>query len=201
MKEYLKPTAVMNFDTPEIAELAMGLTAGIETDKEKTVALFYFVRDMIAYKIFDVDLTINSFQATSTLERGHGFCIPKAVLLASFARAVKIPSRLHFADLRNHRLPEHLLKKLKTDIMAFHGYVELFFDNKWIAVNPAFDIKMCIRNDFIPVEFDGENDALFHHNDVNGNPHMEYKTDHGTFPDLPYEKVISAFRNTYEYLK
>ena len=39
---------------------------------------------------------------SATLARGYGFCVNKAVLLAALARAVGIPARLGFADVRNH---------------------------------------------------------------------------------------------------
>lgn len=173
------------------------MTDGLETQKEKAIALFYFVRDNIKYKIFQEDLDINLFRASQTLTRGYGFCIPKAVLLVALARSLGIPSRLHFADIRNHRLPPHIFEKLQTDIMVYHGYAEYFFDNKWFKVNPAFDNDMCLRHNFFPVEFRGEGDALFHHKDRSGRIHIEYIADHGTFDDLPYEVIRTKFRDEY----
>ena len=119
------------------------MTEGLMTNEEQACALFYYVRDEIKYKLFSEELTFDHFKASEALKNGSGFCIPKAGLLISFARAAGIPARLHLADIRNHRLPDHIFERLKTDIMVYHGYAELHLNDRWIAATPALDNALC----------------------------------------------------------
>ncbi|UCH88221.1 MAG: transglutaminase family protein [Thermoplasmata archaeon] len=198
MEQYLRATDFFDWNMPEVESKANELTEGLDSPEKKAKALFYFIRDKIKYRIVLEDLNENIFKASTTLARGYGFCIPKANLLVALARASSIPSRLHFADIRNHQLPSHILERLGTNLMTYHGYVEFFLNDKWIKVNPAFDIEMCKKFDIIPVEFSGKNDALFHHLDQKGRLHIDYLKDHGTFEDFPYERVIKAFTSEYK---
>lgn len=201
-KKYLNPTKTINCDASEILETAVKLSSNLKNQTENAKALYYFVRDHIKYRITFETLTLEYFKASETLKRGFGFCIPKAILLAALARSQNIPAKLHFVDIRNHQLPAHLKSKLKTDLMAYHAYVELFLNKRWLKVNPAFDIKMCEKYNIIPVEFSGTNDALFHHLDRKGRLHIEYleESDHGIFDDLPYEQILAEFKKVYPHL-
>jgi transglutaminase-like putative cysteine protease len=179
----------------------MDVTSGLKGVEEIAKALFYFVRDDIKYRIFLDVIDFEMFKASNTLNRGFGFCIPKANLLAALARANGIPSRLHFADIRNHQLPAHIMERLFTDLMVYHGYVELFINHRWVKANPSLDIELCNKYDIIPVDFNGLEDALFHTLDRIGRLHIEYINDHGTFNDLPYDNIIKAFSNNYKIEK
>ena len=117
MDRYLAYTPALDWNTPEVREKAIELTSGLEEDKEKAIALFYFVRDEIRYRITQELPALGTLKASITLKRGYGFCIPKAVLLTSFARSVGIPTRLHFADVRNHRLPKDLKQTVGSALL------------------------------------------------------------------------------------
>jgi hypothetical protein len=41
------------------------------------------------------------------------------------------------------------------------------------------------------------NDAIFHPFDMEGRRHMEYIADHGSFADLPYDRIIESFLTCY----
>lgn len=84
--------------------------------------------------------------------------------------------------------------------MTYHGYVDLFLNDRWVSVNPAFSRKMCEKYEIIPVEFNGSDDALFHHIDSKGRLHIDYIKDLGTHDDLPFDEIVTAFRNMYDYL-
>lgn len=199
MGKYLCPTYFLDFDSPAIKEKANLLVKSIPKGStgEKVKALFYFVRDEIKYKIQADIFRRKTLKSSNTLANGHGFCIPKAILLASLARALKIPSRLHFADIRNHRITDSLRSLMGTDLFTYHGYCEVYLGNNWIKLNPAFDKELCEEKGFIPVEFDGEHHALFSKVDAYGNPFMEYIVDHGTFSDVPYNQIVTAWVETY----
>ena len=201
MEDYLRPTETLDWDSRSVNTKAEELTQGKDGDLEVVKTLFYFVRDQIPYRLFQGLADIDFFKASKTLGRGYGFCIPKAVLLASLLRASDIPSRLHFADLVNHLLPPGSKEYLGTDIMVYHGYVEVFLKNKWIKLNPAFNRELCEKFDIVPVVFRGSQDALFERFNNNGELHVEYKIDHGYFDDLPFERIMSAFKTAYPHLR
>lgn len=201
MEEFLHPTFFIDADATSVRGRARELTYGTSSDVERARALFYFVRDSLPYRIVHEIPGRDYFRASETLRRGDGFCMPKAVLLAALARAAGIPSRLHFADIRNHLLPPTTLERLRTDIMAYHTYVELYLDRKWVRATPSFDIGYCERFGIAPVEFDGRTDALLHRLDRRGGVHIEYVADHGTRADFPLEEVALALRRAYPHLK
>lgn len=100
---YLQPTAFIESDAEAIQRLAGELRR--PTARETAVALFNWVRDSIRYDPYTALDPAPSFRATAVLERGRGFCVQKAVLLAALARAAGIPARLSFVDVRNHKSP------------------------------------------------------------------------------------------------
>ena len=196
---YLKPTFVIDSDSKVIKEKATMLTEKYNSQKEKAKELFYFVRDKIVYIPFPDSFLIEEYRASKTLQRRKGYCTQKAVLLTALARAVGIPARLGFADIINHLIPKKLLEMMGTNKFVYHGYSELWLDNKWVEATPAFDIEMCSKFDIKPVEFDGVTDAIFHERDKKGELHIEYIKYHGKYADLPYEKMMQAWKDEYTY--
>jgi len=97
-----------------------------------------------------------SMRASSVLNKGQGYCVAKAVLLAALARSRTIPARLGFADVKNHLTTERLTRLLRTDIYVYHGYTELFLNNKWVKATPAFNLTLCNNFNVKPLEFDGK---------------------------------------------
>ena len=192
---YLKPTYFIDCDSPSIRLITKEITASHLWDKARS--LFYFVRDTVTYTPYSPFYLPEHYPASTTLERGEGFCVQKAILLAALARASGIPARLVFADIKNHLVPQKLWKMMKTNAFAFHGYNELYLEGEWIKVTPTFDQDMCRRLNLKPVEFDGHNPATFHARDLDGRLHIEYIQDHGHFADLPYEKLMVSYRKTY----
>jgi transglutaminase-like putative cysteine protease len=197
MERYLKPTARIDSDHPSIKGIAQDLIGGKREATDKAKSLFYWVRDEIKYNPFLALEVLEDYRASKTLERGQGFCIEKAAILAAFARAVGIPARLHFADIRNHLVSDRLLKVMGTNLFSYHGYTELYIDGKWVKATPAFDLKMCRKNSIIPVEFDGQNDAILHSHNLDGNLHIEYVKDHGYREDVPVDEILAAWDKHY----
>lgn len=100
MERYLKSTATIDSDNPSIKEKAQNLIRGKRETTDKAKSLFFWVRDEIKYNPFVPLEVLENYRASKTLERGQGFCVEKAAVLAAFARAVGIPARLHLADIR-----------------------------------------------------------------------------------------------------
>jgi len=191
----LAATEYIESEAPEIVALARSLRA--DTTVETAVALFYWVRDSIKYDPYTSMNPPEEYRATRVLERGRGFCIMKAVLLAALGRAAGIPTRLGFADVRNHKTPEKLRAAMRTDLFVFHGYVEFFIAGQWVKATPAFDPETTDKANALPVELDGTNDAMLHPVDPEGHPHIEYIHDRGPYADLPIDEIRETFIEVY----
>src|SRR5206468_3249962 len=95
--------------------------AGATTDREKAVALFLAVRDGWRYDPYTSTRVPSDYRASDVLARTSAYCIPKAVLLSAACRAVGIPARLGFADVRNRLQSEKLKERMGTDLFLYHG--------------------------------------------------------------------------------
>jgi transglutaminase-like putative cysteine protease len=199
-EEYLQPTQFIDSDSPQIVAFAQAVVGDAKTDIEKAVNLYYAVRDRIRYNPYVIDFDPATYKASWPLQTGEGFCIQKAILLAAVARVEGIPSRLGFADVRNHLATERLIALMRTDEFIYHGYTELYLNGKWVKATPAFNLSLCQKFDVKPLEFNGTEDSIFHPFDISGNMHMEYIRDHGQFADFPLEKMIQAFEEGYPHL-
>jgi transglutaminase-like putative cysteine protease len=194
---YVGPTRYLDSDHPDVMAFAHDSAGSHRGDRDRAVALYYAVRDGIRYDPYRIQLTAEAMRASAVLERGSGFCVAKAVLLAAGARALGVPSRLGFADVRNHLTTPRLRRIVKTDVFKFHGYTDLHLDGQWVKATPAFNASLCERFDVDPLAFDGKHDALLQQADRQGNRYMEYLTDRGTFADLPLDEIRQVFEDSY----
>lgn len=173
-------------------------TAGdASDDAERARRLFAGVRDTIRYDSYAFDPSREAFRASAVLASERNWCVPKSILLTAAARAVGVPARIGFADVRNHLSTPRLRERMGTDLFVYHGYAVLHVDGAWRKVSPAFDSGLCERFGVPPLNFDGRSDALLHAYDGEGRRHMEYVTDHGTWSDVPLDLMWTAFRRTY----
>jgi transglutaminase-like putative cysteine protease len=196
MNEYLKPGRFVDSDHPAVIDFAKKNSTG-RTDRERAVSLYYAVRDSIRYNPFQNFMLDDTYRGSVCIERGVGWCVPKAALLAACARAVGIASRVGYADVKNHLTTPELTAKMGTDLFVFHGYTEFLLDGKWVKSTPAFNLSLCTRFRVKPLEFDGVNDSLFHPFDEDDRRHMEYVRERGSFADVPAEEIKRVFSETY----
>lgn len=196
VQKYLQPTWFIDSDHPKIKEYNQKHLTNKKNALEKAVTLFYLVRDNWRYNPYSLKMKRECFKASSVLKIQSSFCIPKAVLLAALAREQGIPSRLGFADVRNHLSTERFQRIMDSDIYVYHGYTELYLDHHWVKATPAFNKALCDKFGVKPLEFDGRSDSIFHEYDKEGRKHMEYVKDRGVFGDLPFDDIKTAF---YEY--
>ncbi len=200
MKSYLSPTPFFDFDHPALQRFAAEHTSASMSQKDKAIALYLAVRDKIRYNPYTFNLEPDTYRASHCLQQGEGFCIPKAILLGALARQQGIPARLGLADVRNHLATPALLAWMRTDVFAMHGYIELYLDGKWVKATPAFNRSLCEKMAVPVLEFDGENDSVFHAYSSDGQRHMEYIRDHGTFADVPLTLIGEVTEKTYPHL-
>jgi transglutaminase-like putative cysteine protease len=197
MDRYLRPTPFLDIHHPRVRELAETATAGAADTTERAVRLYYAVRDGLRYDPYGIDFSPASFTASTVIERGRGYCVAKATVLAAAARALAIPSRLGFADVRNHLATPRLREQMGTDVFYYHGYTELFLEGRWVKATPAFNVELCRRFGVRPLEFDGLEDSIFHPLDADGRLHMEYLNDRGSRDDVPLDELREAMARLY----
>ena len=189
--QYLASTDTIDAVSPAIREKVTELTRGCTDDAEKAVRLFYFVRDEIPYNIYMISMFREDFVASTVLERGKGYCMQKAVLLAALGRAAGIPTRLAFAKIRNNRTPQRFVDKVGTNVFPRHGYDQFFLDGEWISAAATFDRQLCEKNGLKTVEFDGMSDATLPLEDASGNPYIDYVELFGHEADLPLDWIVA----------
>ena len=195
MKDYLKCTEIIDCDTEVIRQKAGEITEGLQTDREKAVALYYFVRDQIRHNAYAPLYDLERYKASVVLEAGNGICQQKSVLLAALARAVGIPSRIGFVDVHDHQLSESFKEMIGgINVFPFHGFAELFIDGRWVHASPAYDLATCRRKRFVPVDFDGVNDAKDSRYTEDGEPHIEHIEYHGPYEDFPWDEIQSYYK-------
>lgn len=194
----LSATTFLDFVHPAVQGFIDRAGAREGSPTERAVALFYAVRDQIRYDPYRISADPPAYRASSVVLAGHGWCVPKASLLAACARAVGIPAAIGLADVANHLNTDKLRARMGgTDIFYDHGYVAMFLEGQWVKAVPAFNIELCQRFGVSPTEFDGRGDALYQEYNVQGELHMQYLADHGCWDDLPLDKVFGDFAEHY----
>ena len=192
----LRPTTLIDSDHPAVLAFAAGNSRG-QDGRERAVALYYAVRDGFRYDPYRIDLSPQGMRASTVLEYGYGWCVPKATLLAAACRAIGIPARVGFADVRNHLSTERMRQVMQTDVFFWHGYTDILLDGTWRKATPAFNVELCNRFDLLPLEFDGAADSLYHPFDRHGHRHMEYVNQRGSFDDVPLAEITADFARLY----
>jgi transglutaminase-like putative cysteine protease len=182
---------------PDVRAFARKTTAGAHDDVSRAVQLYYAVRDEIPYDPYYAGEARSYFRASDCLRAKRGFCIPKAALLAAAARSVGISARVGFADVRNHLSTKKLFELLGGDLFIWHGYTELHLAGRWVKATPAFNLSLCQRFGVRPLEFDGRHDSLFHEFADGGRRHMEYVSQRGHYPDVPYDAILTDLKKAY----
>ena len=168
--------------------------------RERAVALYYAVRDQVRYDPYAIDLSTQGLAASHALATGRGWCVTKAALLAACCRAIGVPARLGYADVKNHLSTARLRELMRTDEFRWHGYTALELDGRWVKATPAFNVELCEKFGLHPLEFDGREDSLYHPYDRAGRQHMEYLRYRGEFADVPVAAIRADFASFYGHM-
>ncbi len=199
IERYLRATETIDCNTESVRKKAEEITAGKETDREKAVALFYFVRDGIKHNPYAPSQHLEEHKASFIMERGNGHCQHKSLVLAALSRAAGIPARLGYLDVHDHLLSYKFRKLIGGgNLLIQHGYAELYIDGRWVHLSPAYDLETCLKNGFVPVDFDGVNDARDSRYNRDGKPHIELVKDHGNYEDFPWDEIVNYRREFVE---
>ena len=196
-RKYLEPTPMLDSDHPAVVAFASKAIGDCTDPRERAVRLYYAVRDGIVYDPYYPFYLPEHYRASNVLDKGRGYCVCKAALLCALGRTVGIPSRIGFATVRSHLATTNLIEHLGSDLFVYHGFTEFFLEGKWIKSTPAFNKELCYRHKVAPLEFDGRRDSLFQEYDMENKRYMEYLAYHGTYADIPLDRILAAWNETY----
>lgn len=195
---HLAPTDLIDSDHAAVVAFAERVGGGASgSPRESAVKLYYAVRDGLRYDPYRIDLSAAGMRASQVLTDGNGWCVTKAALMTAAARAIGIPARVGYADVRNHLSTERMRRELQTDVFVWHGYSELWLDGAWVKATPAFNVELCDRFGLLPLDWDGSADSLYHPFDRAGQRHMEYLHQRGSFDDVPLAQIVADFAAFY----
>jgi transglutaminase-like putative cysteine protease len=195
---YRLPTSIIDSDNESIIDFANKSIEPGEADPIATaVKLYYAVRDGIWYDPYYPFYLPEHYRASQVLKSGRGYCVCKASLLCALGRARGIPSRVGFADVRNHLASAQLLEMMGTDLFVYHGFTEFYLEGKWVMATPAFNKELCLKHKVTPLEFNGRENSIFQPYNLEKRKFMEYVTYHGSFADIPVGRIVEAWREAY----
>lgn len=195
--DYLSPTYYFDFENNVVKELINEFQLNSLSSKEKAIGIYLKIRDNWRYNPYHLSLLKTSYRASFIAQKPDGHCIEKSILLIACLRGLQIPARIHFARVKNHIGVERFMEKFGTDEITPHGMVDVFIDGKWLKVSPAFNKELCVKCNVAILDFDGENDSIFHEFDKSGNKFMEYLEDYGSFEDVPVDFILDNFKENY----
>ena len=195
---YRLPTSIIDSDNESIIDFANKSIEPGEADPIATaVKLYYAVRDSIRYDPYYPFYLPEHYRASHVLKSGRGYCVCKASLLCALGRACGIPTRVGFADVRNHLASAQLLEMMGTDLFVYHGFTEFYLEGKWVMATPAFNKELCLKHKVAPLEFNGRENSIFQPYNLEKRKFMEYVTYHGSFADIPVGRIVEAWREAY----
>lgn len=200
--KYLRETRFFNFSDPDIQEFIEEFRTEEYTQNPKKIALDLYlkIRDGFLYDPFDLDISSAGLTFSNVVKKRRAWCVEKAGLMVTCARALGIPSRPGYAIVKNHLENEKLEDVLQSDLIVFHGYADLFLNGKWVKCTPAFDKRVCRISGVDPLDWDGETDSLFQEHDKSSNRFMEYVHYYGEFEDVPIALANSEMKKYYPHL-
>ncbi len=98
MQKYLQASEIIDWQNPEILELARHLALTCQTTEQTAKACFEWVRDQIQHS-WDYQMNPVTCRASDVLKYRTGYCFAKSHLLAALLRANQIPVGLCYQRL------------------------------------------------------------------------------------------------------
>jgi hypothetical protein len=123
--QYLRANVLVTSEDRQVSRLALSATRGVDDPWQKAVRIQDWVYKNITEKNFSI-----AFAAASEVARNRsGDCTEHAVLAAAMFRAVGIPSRVVIG----------LVYVKKQDGFGFHMWDEVYVNQRWVAIDPAWN--------------------------------------------------------------
>ena len=98
LNEYLKPSAIIDFEDEKIIECAKSLVEEVDDEELRIKTVYEFVRDKI-HHTFDIKGNVITCKASDVLKYGQGICYAKSHLLAALLRSLGIPTGFCYQKL------------------------------------------------------------------------------------------------------
>ena len=127
MNEYLRPTEVMDWDHPDVRDLARALAGGAADPTAIAKRSFEWVRDEIRHS-GDCKVNQPTCAASEVLRHEAGWCFAKSHLLAALLRANGIPAGLCY---------QRLVMDSETNRFMLHGLNAILLPEfGWYRIDP-----------------------------------------------------------------
>lgn len=196
IQQYLKSTTIIDLDSDVVERVVSEIMKDADTEREKAVKIFYFVRDKIK---FGFTKEFDQAKASYTLERRIGHCNPKATSFIAMLRAVDIPARQHFVTISKEILRGLFpaIAYLTLGKYITHSFTEVFIENNWIKVDSYVLDRQLYENALLKLK--NERQKMGYGVHIDGVPEWDGKSnsfvqfvhkegiapvmDHGTFTD------------------
>lgn len=142
MENYLKNTAMLNYQAPQIADLVNVQKWNDLNEFEKIGAIYDYVQNkiLLGYNKYD------NLTATQVLADGIGQCNTKATLLMALLRAVGVPCRLHGTKVTKvfqRSLMPKIMAKLAPPLIV-HTWAEVYYNGEWLSLEGVITDKAYI---------------------------------------------------------
>jgi len=196
--KYLGSTYYFDFENESVQKLIAEYKNDTISYKEKTIGIYTKVRDNWKYDPYSISLSKEKekYRSSHIAEKQSENCVEKSIILIACLRTLGIPARLHLGKVKNHITVDRLTEKFGSNELTPHGMVNVYLDNKWLKMSPAFNKSLCEKLNVEPLEFDGENNFFLQQYNSEGTRFMEYLDDYGYFEDVPLDFMIRNIKET-----
>jgi len=137
--QFLASTELCNSDDHTIRETASSLSQGCETQREKALRIYHFVRDEILFQLSQFHDT-----ASDTLNSKRGHCYQKANLQAALLRSLGIPAGFIHRQIAPQAmrpfLSDEAMQIVGDPVPHIHACVSL--DGEWVSADATFDKQL-----------------------------------------------------------
>lgn len=142
MENYLKNTAMLNYQAPQIADLINVQKWNDLNEFDKIGVIYDYVQNkiLLGYNKYD------NLTATQVLADGIGQCNTKATLIMALLRAVGIPCRLHgtkVTKVLQCSLMPKIMAKLAPSLIV-HTWAEVYYNGEWLSLEGVITDKAFI---------------------------------------------------------
>jgi transglutaminase-like putative cysteine protease len=196
---YLKPTYYFDFDNDFIQNLISEIKKD-DSKNNQAIRIYTKIRDEWLYDPYHISFSKQNYRASHIAQKTTGNCVEKSILLIACLRALNIPARLHLGKVKNHIAVERLEEKFGTNELTPHGMVNVFLNNEWLKMSPAFNATLCEKFNVEPLEFDGYTNSYLQQYNTQGDLFMEYLEDYGHFNDVPLKFMIENLKTHYPHI-